>query len=57
MVWSDGCREAFYNRADILQARATFLDALVKHHQIRADGGCAIHAAACEHLQTLLRLR
>jgi hypothetical protein len=50
MVWPGGTADVFYNRADVLQGRQRFIEALRKHHEIRAVQGCALHRRALIHL-------
>ena len=56
MIWPGGIGDVFYNRADVMQRRITFNQALLVHHRIRADDGCIDHQGALRHLEQCYQL-
>lgn len=53
MIWPEGTKDVWYNRADVNQAREEFLGAAAWSHAIDAADGCPVHRGALEHLLTL----
>jgi hypothetical protein len=50
MIWPDGCEDVFYNRADVDQARQTFIGCLAWSHLQRGAAGCGDHQGALLYL-------
>ena len=50
MIWQKGCKDVFYNRADVNAAREQFIGCLAWSHVQRASHGCQDHLGALLHL-------
>ena len=53
MIWPGGCKDVWYNRADLNQSRPLFIGHLAWAHALRAADGCVDHQGALQHLLTL----
>jgi CRISPR/Cas system-associated exonuclease Cas4 (RecB family) len=53
MIWPGGCKDVWYNRADLNQSRPLFIGHLAWAHALKAAEGCPNHQGALEHLLTL----